>query len=181
MRFTPTPLPGAAEIDIEPISDHRGFFARTWCKTELSAWGLPDDLDQCSISFNRLRGTLRGLHFQAHPHAERKIVRCTAGSIFDVIVDVRRESPTFLRWHGAVLTSENHKGLFIPEGFAHGFQTLCDNCEVLYMISTAYRPASARTIRYDDPAIGIAWPSDERTISVQDANAESASSVLKAQ
>jgi dTDP-4-dehydrorhamnose 3,5-epimerase len=178
VRFIPTPISGAFEIEVEPIDDNRGFFARTWCTSELSASGLNPNVRQCSISFNRLRGTLRGLHFQASPHAEAKIVRCTAGSVFDVLVDLRKDSPTYLRWHGAILTSENRKALYIPEGFAHGFQTLVDDTEVLYMISTTYHPDSARTIRYDDPDIAVAWPLDTIIASTKDATAPLAAAVL---
>lgn len=144
----------------------------------MTRWGLHSDLDQCSLSFNRRKGTLRGLHFQVEPFAETKVVRCTMGSIFDVVVDVRAGSPTFLKWHAVELSAENARALYVPAGFAHGFQTLADNCEVLYMISSRYHPEAARTVRYDDPAIAIGWPLTDFIMSPKDAAAGDARSVL---
>ncbi len=169
MRFEPTRLEGAWLIVPERVEDERGFFARTWCRRELEARGLNACIAQCSVSFNRRAGVLRGMHYQAPPHAETKIVRCTAGAIFDVIVDLRPASKTFRQWFGAELTAENHRMLYVPDGFAHGFQTLVDGSEVFYQISTFYEPASACGVRWDDPAFGIEWPgARERIISPRD-------------
>jgi dTDP-4-dehydrorhamnose 3,5-epimerase len=162
--FTETPLPGALIIEPELIEDTRGFFARTWCKREFEARGLVSRIAQCSTSFNKKKGTLRGLHYQAAPFSETKIVRCTRGSLYDVIVDLRRGSPTFTQHFALVLSASNRKTLYVPAGFAHGFQTLEDDTEVLYQISEFYSPQHARGVRWDDPAFGILWPSDERTI-----------------
>jgi len=158
MIFAATGLEDAWLIDIEPREDERGFFARTWCRQELTAHGLDTEIAQESISFNRHRGTVRGLHFQRRPHEETKIVRCTRGAIFDVIVDLRRYSPTYLRWQGFELTAENRRAIYVPKGFAHGFQTVIDNAEVAYQISAFYAPEAAAGYRYDDAAFGIAWP-----------------------
>jgi len=166
--FTPTPLAGAFVIEPEPIPDARGLFARTWCQRELEAHGLDGHMAQCSTSFNKRKGTLRGMHYQAAPFAETKIVRCTRGSMYDVILDLRPESPTFRRHFGATLTADNRKSMYIPKGFAHGFQTLEDDTEVLYQISEFYSPEHSRGVRWDDPAFGIAWPPDERTMSDRD-------------
>jgi len=154
----PTPLPGAVLIRPERLGDERGHFARTYCRRELAAAGLDFEVAQASVSFNRRRGTLRGMHFQAEPHPEIKLVRCTRGALFDVIIDLRPESPTFRRWFGAELTEENGDALYVPAGFAHGFITLADETEVSYFISAFYEPALARAVRWDDPAFGIAWP-----------------------
>jgi dTDP-4-dehydrorhamnose 3,5-epimerase len=158
MIFAATRLEGAWLIDIEPREDDRGFFARTWCRHELSAQGLDTEIAQESVSYNRHRGTVRGLHFQRSPHEETKIVRCTRGAIFDVIVDLRSHSATYLRWQGFELTAENRRALYIPKGFAHGFQSLADDAEVAYQISEFYAPQTAGGCRYDDPAFGISWP-----------------------
>ena len=158
MIFTATQLDDAWLIDLEPREDERGFFARIWCQQELAAQGLDTEIAQESLSFNRHRGTVRGLHFQRPPYEETKIVRCTRGGIFDVIVDLRPRSPSYLHWQGFELTAENRKALYVPKGFAHGFQTLADNAEILYQISEFYAPNSAGGYRYDDVAFGIAWP-----------------------
>src|SRR5262249_2549512 len=158
MLFQPTRLPDVFLIELERISDERGFFARTWCKRDLAAHGLCTELAQCSISFNRKRGTLRGMHFQLPPHDEAKLVRCTRGAIFDVALDLRPESRTYCHWFGAELTADNHNALYIPRGLAHGFQTLADNTYVEYQISTVYVPSAARGVRWNDPAFGIEWP-----------------------
>jgi dTDP-4-dehydrorhamnose 3,5-epimerase len=158
MIFAATRLEGAWLIDIEPREDERGFFARTWCRQELAAKGLDPEVAQESVSYNRHRGTLRGLHFQRSPHEETKIVRCTRGAIFDVIVDLRPRSPTFLRWQGFELTAENRRAIYIPKGFAHGFQTLADDVEIAYRISAFYAPEAAGGYRYDDAAFGVSWP-----------------------
>jgi dTDP-4-dehydrorhamnose 3,5-epimerase len=168
VKFTPTTLPGVYLIDIEPIADERGFFARSWCREEFAALGLDSNLEQCNISFNQRKGTLRGMHFQAAPHGEAKLVRCTRGAIFDVAIDLRPDSPTYLRHYGAELSGENRRALFIPEGIAHGFQTLTDDSEVFYQMSRAYVPGAGRGVRWDDPAFAIAWPDDERIISERD-------------
>jgi dTDP-4-dehydrorhamnose 3,5-epimerase len=159
-----TALSGAFTIDVEPIADERGFFARTWCQRELEARGLETLVVQCSVSFNRHAGTLRGLHYQAAPHQEVKLVRCTAGAIFDVIVDLRAGSPTFARHVGVVLSARNHRMLYVPKGFAHGFQTLEPETEVTYQMSEFYHPDLACGVRWDDPALGIEWPSSDNRI-----------------
>jgi dTDP-4-dehydrorhamnose 3,5-epimerase len=168
MRFTALPIAGSFRIEIEPVEDARGFFARTFCADEFSALGLAKDFVQRSISFNIRKGTLRGLHYQAAPHGETKIVRCVSGAAFDVIVDLRRSSPTFGRWHGEVISSENRVMLYIPEGCAHGFQTLADRTELYYEITPAYVPDAARGIRFDDPDIAVAWPLADFVISAAD-------------
>ena len=151
------------------IEDERGFFARSFCADEFSAQALSGAMSQCSVSFNTRKGTLRGLHFQAAPHAEEKLVRCTAGAIFDVIVDVRTDSPTYRRWFGTELSASNHRALYIPQGFAHGFISLADDAEVFYMISVPYAAGFARGLRWDDPALGIEWPMEPSVISARDA------------
>jgi dTDP-4-dehydrorhamnose 3,5-epimerase len=156
--FTETSLPGAWLVEPEPIADARGFFARTFDAAAFAERGMRAAFPQCSVSYNARAGTLRGLHFQAAPHAEAKLVRCTAGAIFDVLVDLREGSPTRGRWTGVELNAENRRALYVPEGFAHGFQTLADATEVLYQISAPYAPDAARGVRWDDAAFGIAWP-----------------------
>jgi dTDP-4-dehydrorhamnose 3,5-epimerase len=169
MRFVPCGLDGAFVVELEPIEDERGFFARAWCEDELADHGLESRLAQCSISRNVTAGTLRGLHFQHAPHEEVKLVRCIRGAIFDVIVDLRVGSPTRLEWFGQVLDSEGGAALYVPKGFAHGFQTLTDDADVLYMISQRYVADSAAGVRWDDPAIGISWPeATVRTMSERD-------------
>jgi dTDP-4-dehydrorhamnose 3,5-epimerase len=166
--FTPTPLDGAFVVAPEPHADARGLFARTWCLRELAARGLDTRIAQCSTSFNKAKGTLRGMHYQAAPVGETKLVRCTRGSMFDVIVDLRPDSPTFTRWFGAVLGADNRRAMYVPVGFAHGFQTLEDDTEVFYQISEFYSADHSRGVRWDDPAFGIVWPADERTIAERD-------------
>src|SRR6516225_2492970 len=168
MIFTATQLDGAWLIDLEPREDERGFFARIWCRQELGAQGLDTDIAQENVSYNRLRGTVRGLHFQRSPHEETKIVRCTCGSIFDVIVDLRPHSPSYLQWQGFDLTAENRRAVYIPKGFAHGFQTLAEHSEITYQISTFYAPESAGGYRYDDAAFRITWPLPLTVISERD-------------
>jgi dTDP-4-dehydrorhamnose 3,5-epimerase len=168
MIFAATQLDDAWLIEVEPREDQRGFFARTWCRQELAAQGLDTEIAQESLSYNRDRGTLRGLHFQRSPHEETKIVRCTRGGIFDVIVDLRPRSPTYLQWQGFELTAGNRKALYVPKGFAHGFQTLTDEAEIAYQISAFYAPDSAGGYRYDDPEFGIAWPLPVTAISERD-------------
>jgi len=169
VRFVPTPLAGAFLLEPERREDDRGFFARTWCDEEADAAGIAVRWVQCNVSFNRRAGTLRGLHFQAAPHAEAKLVRCTAGAIHDVIVDLRHGSATFGRWFAAELTAANQRALFVPEGFAHGFQTLADDSEVFYQMSAAYRAGAGRGLRWDDPELAIRWPhAQTRTVSARD-------------
>jgi dTDP-4-dehydrorhamnose 3,5-epimerase len=162
--FTEIPLAGAFLIDPEPHADERGFFARLWCARELEARGLETRLVQCSMSYNHRAGTLRGMHYQADPYPEVKIVRCTRGVIHDVIIDLRRESRTFAGHFGVQLSAANRRMLYIPAGFAHGFQTLEDETEVFYQMSEFYRPELGRGVRWDDPAFGIHWPPVETRI-----------------
>jgi dTDP-4-dehydrorhamnose 3,5-epimerase len=168
MKFIKIPLEGAYLVEIDPHVDERGFFARTWCRDEALSHALNPNVVQCSISMNNKRGTLRGLHYQDEPFPETKWVRCNAGAIYDVIVDLRPASPTHTRWFGAELTADNHKMLYVPEGFAHGFQTLTDTAEVAYQISELYRPEYARGVRYNDPRFGIKWPISDPVISARD-------------
>jgi dTDP-4-dehydrorhamnose 3,5-epimerase len=168
MKFTELQLPGAFLVDLEPIEDERGFFARSFCRQEFAARGLNAAVAQCSLSFNWQRGTLRGLHYQAPPHAEAKMVRCTRGALYDVVVDVRRDSPTYCRWSAVELSAENHRMLYIPEGLAHGFQTLQEDTELFYQMSEFYVPGSARGLRWDDPAFTIEWPLPITAISDRD-------------
>jgi len=168
MIFTQTPLPGVVVIDVEPLEDERGIFARTFCREEFEAHGLSLDAVQCNVSFNRQRGTLRGLHYQAEPHAEAKLIRCTSGAIYDVVVDLRPESATHRGWFGVELSASDRRMLYVPKGLAHGFQTLEDGSEVFYQMSDPYCPAAARGVRYDDPAFAIAWPEPVLVVSPRD-------------
>lgn len=168
--FRETPLAGAFVIEPEKREDERGFFARTFCREEFSAHGLNPDIAQCNVSFNKRKGTLRGMHYQAPPFAEDKLVRCTAGAIFDVIIDLRETSPTFRQHFAIELCASNGKMLYIPEGLAHGFQTLVENTEIFYQMSRPYAPQSARGVRWNDPSFGIQWPHAERTIVERDRN-----------
>lgn len=158
MIFTPTPLAGAWVIDIEPRRDARGLFARTVCDLAFRERGMEARFVQQSVSWNPHRGTLRGMHFQTEPHGEDKLVRCTRGRIHDVIVDLRAGSATRGRWFAAELSADNRRQLWVPRGFAHGFQTLEDGCEVLYEMTEPFVPGTARGIRWDDPAVGVDWP-----------------------
>jgi len=168
VKFLETELSDAYIIDITPFEDDRGLFARTWCKKEFEAHGLNSSIMQANISQNKLRGTLRGLHWQREPYAECKLVRCTRGAILDVIVDLRPGSDTFKSWIGVELTEQNHRTLLVPEGFAHGFQTLEDDSEVFYQVTQFYTPDVERGARYDDPAFAIEWPMDVAAISEKD-------------
>jgi dTDP-4-dehydrorhamnose 3,5-epimerase len=170
--FRETKLPGAFVIDLQKHEDERGFFARCWCRKEFEAHGLNPRTVQCNVSFNKVKGTLRGMHYQVPPCAEAKLVRCTRGAIYDVIIDLRCESATYKQHVSEVLSSNNHKALFIPEGFAHGFQTLEGNSEVFYQMSELYSPEHQRGLRYNDPAFGITWPIDPTVISDRDRNYE---------
>ena len=168
MIFRETPISGAYVIEPERIEDHRGFFARIWCKKELGQRGLETELAQSNIGFSSRRGTLRGLHFQEAPHTEVKIVRCTRGSIFDVIVDLRPDSSSYKRWFGTELSDENGKMIYAPEGCAQGYITLTDNSEMYYHTSDFYHPESASGVRYNDPEFGVVWPVEIAVISQQD-------------
>jgi len=172
MRFMETKLKGAFLIDPEFLEDERGFFARTWCRKEIEPYGLNFDWVQCNISYNMRRGTLRGMHYQVAPYAEVKLVRCTMGAIYDVIIDLRPDSETYRQWIAAQLTAENRKMIYIPQGFAHGFQTLEDDTEVFYQMSQFYASEYARAVRWDDPHFKIHWPEAERTISSKDQKIE---------
>lgn len=162
MKFTETRLKGAYVVDMVPLEDERGFFARTWCAREFEEHGLNSKLVQCNISYNKKKGTIRGMHYQAAPHQEAKLVSCIKGAIYDVIIDLRAESPTYRQWFGVELTPYSpltpHRMLYVPEGFAHGFQTLEDDTEVFYQMSEFYHPECARGVRWDDPAFEIEWP-----------------------
>jgi dTDP-4-dehydrorhamnose 3,5-epimerase len=164
MRFHPTKLAGAYVIEPEPREDERGLFARTYCRDEFAAHGLNTTWVQCNVSYNRLRGTLRGMHWQAEPHGEVKLVRCTRGAAFDVIADLRPDSPTYRQWVGVELTADDRRAVYIPAGVAHGFQTLTDDTELFYQMSEFYYPGLASGARWDDPALGIEWPQAERRI-----------------
>jgi dTDP-4-dehydrorhamnose 3,5-epimerase len=168
MIFTETPLKGAFILDLEPHTDSRGFFARAFCANEFAAHGLNTSVAQSSLSWSRRRGTLRGMHFSVPPGAEAKLVRCIRGAIHDVIIDLRPESWTYRRHYAVELTAESRRALYIPEQFAQGFQTLTDDTEVYYQMSTFYDPACQRGVRYDDPAFGIAWPLPVTEISEKD-------------
>lgn len=168
MNFYETTLLGAYIIEPERRVDHRGFFGRIWCKNELKQRGLQHELVQSNVGFSYRKGTMRGLHFQKAPHAEVKIVRCTRGAIFDVIVDLRPESASYKRWFGAQLDEENRKMIYVPEGFAQGYITLAENTEMYYHTSEYYDPSSAFGIRYNDPEFGIVWPAEITVISEQD-------------
>jgi dTDP-4-dehydrorhamnose 3,5-epimerase len=168
MHFIPTKLEGAWMIETQPHVDDRGFFARTFCEEEFRSRGLVERFVQCNISWNQRSGTVRGLHYQLAPSSEVKLVRCTAGALLDVIVDLRRNSPTYLQSHSVELTAGNRLALYVPEMFAHGFQTLEDNTEVYYQMSEFYAPKLGRGLRYDDPKLGIHWPLSVSSISAQD-------------
>jgi len=169
VNFLQSPLPGAYLVEMTPNADARGFFARAYSIEDFAPRGLGAEQLQCSVSFNLLKGTLRGLHYQCAPCEEHKLVRCTAGAIFDVIVDIRPASPSYRRWFGAHLTAENRLSMFIPAGFAHGFITLSDAAEVYYMISVPQAPQCARGLRWNDPAFAIEWPMAPSVISERDA------------
>jgi dTDP-4-dehydrorhamnose 3,5-epimerase len=168
MRFHETSLPGAWVIELDPLGDERGWFARTFDTDEFEARGLNPVVAQCNVSFNARGGTLRGMHYQAEPHGESKLVRCTRGAIFDVAVDLRKDSSAFSNWHGVELSAENRRAFYIPAGLAHGFQTLTDDCEVTYQMGHHYVPEAGRGVRFDDPAFGIEWPAPPATISEKD-------------
>ncbi len=168
MRIRETGFTGLFLLDIEPRSDERGYFARTFCAREFSAAGLPTQFVQCNVSVNRRRGTVRGMHFQRDPSPEGKLVTCTRGRIYDVVIDIRRGSSTFRKWAGFELSEENKTLLYIPPGFAHGFQTLVDETDVFYQMTEFYQPELADGVRFDDPAFAISWPLPVSTISEKD-------------
>jgi dTDP-4-dehydrorhamnose 3,5-epimerase len=168
MIFTETPLAGAYVIELERLEDERGFFARSWCADEYSRKGLEAKVVQANVSLNKQSGTLRGMHYQAPPFAESKVVSCTRGAIYDVIIDLRAGSSTFLRWFGVELNADNRKTLYVPKFFAHGFLTLQDHSEVTYLISEFYSPQHARGVRWNDGLFGIRWPKIPQVLSVKD-------------
>lgn len=168
MIFNKTEISGVFAIDLEFNCDARGFFARSWCESEFRVHGLTPRIAQCSISFNERKGTLRGVHYQAQPWQEAKVVRCIKGSFYDVALDLRLGSPTYLKWFAAELSAANRRALYIPEGCAHGFLTLEDETEALYEISESYHPEAGRGVRWNDPAFGIVWPAEVRVISDRD-------------
>jgi len=166
--FIETKLDGVYIIELEKMEDDRGFFARTFCQREFEAYGLNPRVAQCSTSFNKKKGTLRGLHYQVAPYEEVKVVSCKSGAIYDVAVDLRPDSPAFKQWMAVELTEDNRKALYIPAGCAHGFQTLVDNAEVYYQISEFYHPEAAKGIRWDDPTFGVQWPVENPFVSAKD-------------
>jgi dTDP-4-dehydrorhamnose 3,5-epimerase len=168
MKFIPTPLPGGFIIEPVPFTDKRGWFARTYCRNEFAQIGHDSEWVQMNHSYTAKKGSLRGMHYQVPPFMEIKLVRCIVGRVFDVIIDVREGSPTFLQWFGLELSAANRKALYIPAGFAHGFQTLADDCELIYSHSAYYTPGHEGGIRYDDPAIGIEWPLPVTEVSEKD-------------
>lgn len=170
MIFKETRLQGAYIVELEKRGDDRGFFARTFCQQEFNDHGLISDIVQTNLSLSKSKGTLRGMHYQAAPHQETKLVRCTSGALYDVIIDLRKDSSTYRQWIGVELTADNYRMLYVPRDFAHGFMTLKDNTEVTYEVSEFYTPAAERGIRWNDPLFGITWPEEIREISDKDAN-----------
>jgi len=168
MNFTPTAVAGAWIVDLDPRSDERGFFSRAFSRDEFEAYGMNPHVAQANVAFSIRAGTLRGLHYQAEPHQEAKLIRCTAGRIFDVVADVRPESATFRRWAGVELSAANRRMFYVPEGCAHGYLTLEDGSELFYMVSSPYAPSAERGVRWDDPVFGIEWPLDPRCMHARD-------------
>jgi dTDP-4-dehydrorhamnose 3,5-epimerase len=168
MKFRETNLEGAYIIEIEKLSDDRGFFARSWCRKEFEAQGLSPDLVQANVSYSYKKGTIRGMHYQIAPYQESKLIRCTRGAIYDVIIDLRPDSPTYKQWTGVELTVDNYTMFFVPKDFAHGFQTLTDETEIAYQVSQFYTPGSEKGIRYNDPNFNIQWPLEVTIISDKD-------------
>jgi dTDP-4-dehydrorhamnose 3,5-epimerase len=168
MIFTETRLKGAFIIEIKQISDERGFFGRSWCKREMEDHGLNGNVVQSNTSFSKAKGTIRGMHYQKHPYEETKLMRCTKGAIYDVIIDLRKDSPTFKQWIGVELTEDNYKMLYVPEKFAHGFITLTDNSEVTYLVTQFYTPGAEAGIRFDDSNFNIEWPVPVNVVSDKD-------------
>lgn len=170
MKFKELPLKGAYIVEVEKLEDERGFFGRLWCQKELEEIGLNTQIVQSNVSRSKTKGTLRGMHFQKGEHAETKFVRCTKGSVYDVIIDLRKDSPTFMQWHGEELTSDNYKMMYVPENFAHGFLTLEDDSEVYYLVTQFYSKDYEGGLRFNDPAIKIKWPIEIKEISEKDNN-----------
>ncbi|MEL7585542.1 MAG: dTDP-4-dehydrorhamnose 3,5-epimerase [Prolixibacteraceae bacterium] len=170
MIFEETKLKGAFIIKIKQLTDERGFFGRSWCKKEMEEHGLNGNVVQSNTSLSATKGTLRGMHYQKHPYQETKLIRCTKGAIYDVIVDLRKDSPTFLQWIGVELTADNYTMLYVPENFAHGFITLTDNSEVTYLVTAYYTPGAEAGLRYNDPRLAINWPAEVTSISEKDSN-----------
>jgi len=170
VRFYQAELEGACIIELDKLEDERGFFARAWCRKELNDHGLEAQIAQVNVSFNTRAGTLRGMHYQLSPYEETKLIRCTRGALYDVIIDLRLGSPTYKRWMGVELSAQNHKILYVPAQFAHGFVTLDDNTEVLYFMSEFYTPDAGGGFRWNDPEFGISWPHAVEVISEKDAN-----------
>lgn len=170
MKFTQTKLKGAYLIEIEKLSDDRGFFARSWCQKEFESHGLTSRVVQANVSYNLKKGTLRGMHYQVAPYQESKLIRCTRGAIFDVIIDLRPHAPTYKQWVGVELTADNYTMFFVPEDFAHGFQALADHTEIFYQVSQFYTPGSEKGIRFNDPAFDVQWPLEVSVISDKDRN-----------
>jgi dTDP-4-dehydrorhamnose 3,5-epimerase len=168
MKFTPTPLKGVFIVDLQPFADGRGWFTRTYCKNEFEEIGHTKEWVQLNHSFTNKKGAVRGMHYQLPPFSEIKLVRCIAGAVWDVVIDIRKDSPSFLQWTGVEMSAENKKMIYIPEGFAHGFQTLTDNCELLYHHSSFYTPGAEGGIKYDDKRINIKWPLTVTEISDRD-------------
>lgn len=168
MKFIETKLQGVFEIHVEPMADERGLFARTWCKKEFESHGLESALVQCSISFNKKKGTLRGMHYQAAPFEETKLVRCAQGAVYDVVLDLRPQSSTFKEWIAVTLEAARRNAVYVPKGCAHGFLTLTDDAEVFYQMTEVYDAASSRGVRWNDPAFGISWPGNIEVISERD-------------
>lgn len=170
MIFIEAGLPGAYFIDIERLMDERGFFARAWCQREFTECGLDAQIVQCNISYNKHKGTLRGMHLQLPPFSEAKLMRCTRGAVYEVLIDLRYDSPSFLKWVSVELSADNRRAVFVPKGFAHGFQTLEDDTEVFYQMSEFYSPESGRGVRWNDPLFNIPWPLEVSVISEKDQN-----------
>ena len=170
MKFTETKLKGAYIIDLNKLEDDRGFFARAWCQKEFEEHGLNGRLSQANMSYNKRKGTLRGLHYQIAPYQEAKMVRCVRGALYDVIVDLRKDSPTYKQWIGVELTQDNHRMLYVPEDFGHAFITLVDDTVAFYQVSEFYTPGAERGLRWNDPALGIDWPMEPAVVSEKDAN-----------
>lgn len=170
MRFFETELKGAFVLEINQLTDERGFFGRSWCKREMEEHGLNGNVVQANTSFSKTKGTLRGMHYQKHPHEETKLIRCTKGAIYDVIVDLRKDSPTYLQWFGIELSEGNYKMLYVPEKFAHGFITLTDDAEVTYLVTQFYTPGAEAGLRFNDPKLNIDWPLEATVVSEKDRN-----------
>ncbi len=168
MIFTETKLKGAYVLEIKKLTDDRGFFGRSWCKSEMEEHGLNGNVVQANTSLSKKKGTIRGMHYQKHPHEETKLIRCTRGAVYDVIIDLREDSPTYMQWVGVELTEDNYKMVYVPENFAHGFLTLTDNAEVYYLVTNYYTPNAESGIRYNDPAFNIQWPSSVNIVSDKD-------------